>query len=75
MRIRIFLKPESLVKLLSARGREPSWLRIRVGLPSSTFSKLMAQSQSPDGKTVKRIMYHMRGSKWDDIFKIDREGE
>jgi hypothetical protein len=73
MRIRIFIRPENVVKLLSAKGKEPAWLRIRIGVTPATFSKLMAKQQSPNGKVVKRILYHLRGYKWDDIFTIINE--
>lgn len=73
MRIRVFVKPESIVKLLTIRGKNPAWLRIRIGVSPATFSKIMSGAQSPSGLVAKRIMKYMlwRGNKWEDIFKIE----
>ena len=73
MRIRIFLKPESIVRILASKGRPLSWLRIRIGVSQATFSKIMGLHQTPSPKAVKLILKHMRGYSWDDIFRITTE--
>ena len=71
MRIRIYIKPANVKIILMRRGKELSWLMERLEVSDSHFYNIMAQRRQPSAIIAKRIIKHLPGVPWDDIFKVE----
>ena len=69
--VKVFLRADSIEKLLARKNMSQNWLAAKIGISSGYISQLVNGERCPSPKIREKIQDVFKDKKFDDLFYIN----
>ena len=71
--VKVFLKADSVEKLLAKKNLSQNWLALKMGISSGYISQLIKGERCPSPKIREKMLNLFKDKKFDDLFYINND--